>query len=85
MFQLAGAYARRCSGIAMTDRSEATSGEPRPGRSCCALSSGSAKTSTWQNTYALVRLVSQGRAGGPRGLIHPLPLPTRRGRMIGVD
>ena len=23
--------------------------------------------------------------GGPRGLIHPLPLPTRRGGMIGVD
>ena len=23
--------------------------------------------------------------GGPRGLLHPLPLPTRRGGMIGVD
>ena len=23
--------------------------------------------------------------GGPRGLIHPLPLPTRRGGMLGVD
>ena len=23
--------------------------------------------------------------GGPRGLIHPLPLPSRRGGMIGVD
>ena len=23
--------------------------------------------------------------GGPRGLIHPLPLPTRRGGMIGAD
>ncbi len=23
--------------------------------------------------------------GRPRGLLHPLPLPSRRGRMIGVD
>ena len=23
--------------------------------------------------------------GGPRGLVHPLPLPSRRGGMIGVD
>ena len=23
--------------------------------------------------------------GGPRGLLHPLPLPSRRGGMIGVD
>jgi hypothetical protein len=23
--------------------------------------------------------------GGPRGLLHPLPLPSRRVRMIGVD
>ncbi len=23
--------------------------------------------------------------GGPRGLLHPLPLPSRRGWMIGVD
>ena len=53
VFQLAGAYASRCYGCAITDRSVATSGEPRPGRSCGALRPGSAKTSTWPKTYAL--------------------------------
>ena len=88
VFQLAGAYASRCSGSAMTDRSVATSGEPRPGRSCGALPvrSGSAKTSTWPNVRTCQTCQRTKAAhGGPRGLIHPLPLPTRRGGMIGVD
>ena len=61
------AYASKCCGSAITDHSEATSGEPKPGRSCgaSALSSGLAKTSTWPNTYTLVRLVSGVSASRP--------------------
>jgi hypothetical protein len=32
-----------------------------------------------------VPAVHQGLHSDPRGLLHPLPLPSRRGRVIGVD
>ena len=72
-------YARRCYASVTAARSGGTSAALRRGRWCDTLPSGWVRTSTspCQRTKA--------EHCGPRSLLHPLPLPSRRGGMIGVD
>jgi hypothetical protein len=76
-----GVCGRRFSASATTGHPGGTSDGPRRGRWFAASPSG------WGEYMLTCQTCQRTKAehGGPRGLIHPLPLPSRRGGMIGVD